>query len=283
MVGMARPARQNAPILYGELNSSTPVAEPERLETIDLNDLNEHIKTSRPVPTRRWPKRQNTDDYEEWQRQQYAKEADVHGHEEWPRYSRVDSHPSAYPKPLRTGTGQNKRQSEQQQQRNANFLNPPTPDATDRSFDKKEAGGGGDGAAYDSGDEAPLNPRAPPGARNNNFVWWTFGLWTLGVVMVVLTTVYSTGSAKALMRQNFFVASQSNSLLVLRIMTELCAIVIAAIVVVVVEDLQWALASRPGGVSLLHFVGLDSGTGVWGLLRLLMTADWRQKYSSLFR
>ncbi|KAF6800319.1 hypothetical protein CSOJ01_12205 [Colletotrichum sojae] len=279
---MARPARHNTPILYGELNNlTTPVAEPERLETIDLNDLNEHIKTSRPVPTRRWPKRQNTDDYEEWQRQQYAKEADAHGHEEWPRYSRVvDSHPSAHPKPLRTGIGQTKRQ--QQQQQDTNFLNPPTPDANDRSFDKKE-GGVNDTTAYDSGDEVPLNSQASPGVRNDNFVWWTFGLWLLGVVMVVLTTVYSTGSAKALMRQNFFVASQSNSLLILRIMTELCAIIIAAIVVVVVEDLQWALASRPGGVSLLHFVGLDSGTGVWGLLRLLMTADWRHKYSSLFR
>lgn len=57
----------------------------------------------------------------------------------------------------------------------------------------------------------------------------------------------------------------------------------AALVVVVVEDLQWALASRPEGVSLLHFVGMDSGTGVWGLLRLLATADWKEKYSSLFR
>ncbi|KAK2011963.1 hypothetical protein LZ32DRAFT_585868 [Colletotrichum eremochloae] len=85
------------------------------------------------------------------------------------------------------------------------------------------------------------------------------------------------------MRMRFFVISSKNSILILRILTELCAITLAALVVVVVEDLQWALASRPGGVSLLHFVGLDSGTGVWGLLRLLATAEWKQKYSSLFR
>ncbi|GKT50503.1 uncharacterized protein ColSpa_10684 [Colletotrichum spaethianum] len=100
---------------------------------------------------------------------------------------------------------------------------------------------------------------------------------------MTLTTVYSTGSAKALMRLNFFVMSSKNSIFILRVLTELCAITLAALVVVVVEDLQWALASRPGGVSLLHFVGLDSGTGVWGLLRLLATAEWKYKYSSLFR
>ncbi|KAK2035628.1 hypothetical protein LX32DRAFT_577343 [Colletotrichum zoysiae] len=85
------------------------------------------------------------------------------------------------------------------------------------------------------------------------------------------------------MRMNFFVMSSKNSILILRVLTELCAITLAALVVVVVEDLQWALASRPGGVSLLHFVGLDSGTGVWGLLRLFVTAEWKHKYSSLFR
>ncbi|EFQ27281.1 uncharacterized protein GLRG_01776 [Colletotrichum graminicola M1.001] len=85
------------------------------------------------------------------------------------------------------------------------------------------------------------------------------------------------------MRLNFFVTSPKNPILILRVLTELCAITLAALVVVVVEDLQWALASRPGGISLLHFVGLDSGTGVWGLLRLLATAEWKHKYSSLFR
>ncbi|KAK1593475.1 uncharacterized protein LY79DRAFT_514454 [Colletotrichum navitas] len=85
------------------------------------------------------------------------------------------------------------------------------------------------------------------------------------------------------MRMKFFVTSSKNSILILRVLTELCAITLAALVVVVVEDLQWALASRPDGVSLLHFVGLDSGTGVWGLLRLLATAEWKYKYSSLFR
>ncbi|GME37931.1 hypothetical protein GTA08_BOTSDO10036 [Neofusicoccum parvum] len=115
-----------------------------------------------------------------------------------------------------------------------------------------------------------------------------FGIWTLllllfAIIMVTLTALYSTGSAKSLMKGKIFTTSSSNAILLLRILTELCAVILAALVVVVVEDLQWALASRPGGVGLLHFVGLDSGTGVWGLLRLLATADWKQKYSSAFR
>lgn len=141
------------------------------------------------------------------------------------------------------------------------------------------------------GDENPLRSRRYSQSRrysrrieeSSRFGLWTLILLLLAVVMVVLTALYSTGSAKSLMKGKIFTTSSSNSILVLRILTELCAVILGALVIVVVEDLQWALASRPGGVSLLHFVGLDSGTGVWGLVRLLATADWRQKYSSAFR
>uniref|UniRef100_L2FN73 Major facilitator superfamily transporter n=2 Tax=Colletotrichum gloeosporioides species complex TaxID=2707338 RepID=L2FN73_COLFN len=175
---------------------------------------------------------------------------------------------SAFPSPLGTSVSQ------------TNFLHPPTPDAMDSSasaasFDRKRD---------EFNDTIHLTSNAPPGAKGgkaggSSFLWWTWALWLVGAA----TGLYSTGSAKALMKQSFFVASPQNSILLLRVLTELCAVVLAALVVVVVEDLQWALASRPGGVSLLHFVGLDSGTGVWGLLRLLATADWKEKYSSLFR
>lgn len=119
--------------------------------------------------------------------------------------------------------------------------------------------------------------------KTSRFGWWTLVLLFLTVLMVTLTSVYANGSAKRLMQDKFFTTSSSNAIFILRILTEACALLFAALMVLVMEDLQWALASRPGGVSLLHFVGLDSGTGVWGLLRLLATADWSQKYSSLFR
>ncbi|KAL1647831.1 hypothetical protein SLS58_002632 [Diplodia intermedia] len=119
--------------------------------------------------------------------------------------------------------------------------------------------------------------------ESSRFGLWTLILLLLALVMVILTALYSTGSAKSLMRGKIFATSSSNAILVLRILTELCAVILSALVIVVVEDLQWALASRPEGVGLLHFIGLDSGTGVWGLCRLLATADWKQKYSSAFR
>lgn len=134
-------------------------------------------------------------------------------------------------------------------------------------------------------DENPLRARrySRKIEESSRFGIWTLILLLLAIIMVVLTALYSTGSAKSLMRGKIFATSSSNAILLLRILTELCAVILSALVIVVVEDLQWALASRPEGVSLLHFVGLDSGTGVWGLCRLLATADWRQKYSSAFR
>lgn len=119
--------------------------------------------------------------------------------------------------------------------------------------------------------------------ESSRFGWWTPGLLLATIVMVTITAMYANGSVKALMQERFFTNSSSNAILVLRILTEACALLLAALVVLVVEDLQWALASRPQGVSLLHFVGLDAGTGMWGLIRLLLTADWSEKYSSLFR
>lgn len=134
-------------------------------------------------------------------------------------------------------------------------------------------------------DENPLRSRRYSRRieESSRFGIWTIILLLLAVIMVLLTALYSTGSAKSLMRGKIFTTSPSNAILLLRILTELCAVILAGLVVVVVEDLQWALASRPKGVSLLHFVGLDSGTGVWGLVRLLATAEWKQKYSSALR
>ncbi|TDZ18020.1 hypothetical protein Cob_v008815 [Colletotrichum orbiculare MAFF 240422] len=240
-----------------------------RMETIDLDDLDHHHeKPSRappppPPPQRPGLRRETTEEYEEWRQRSLDSSTGIF--EEWHKYAKVEGPPSAMPSPLRTTMSQ------------TNFLHPPTPEAQDCAYNRKRD---------DFTDTISLTSKSHKGtttSKMSKFVWWTLGLWALCALMVTLTSLYSTGSAKALMRQHFFVASPANSILVLRVLTELCAVALAALVVVVVEDLQWALASRPGGVSLLHFVGLDSGTGVWGLLRLLATADWKHKYSSLFR
>ncbi|KZL74783.1 major facilitator superfamily transporter [Colletotrichum tofieldiae] len=234
-----------------------------RHETIDLDDLSDHIKASRSDSQRPWPRRHEIKNNDDW----HVIEVNSEGSKEWERYPKPDETFTAHPSPLKTAVPL---------KYSTNFLHPATPDGQESTFSR-----GGD----DFNDTISLTARShrDGSKKASRFVWWTFGLWLLGALMMTLTTVYSTGSAKALMRLNFFVTSSKNSLLILRVLTELCAVTLAALVVVVVEDLQWALASRPGGVSLLHFVGLDSGTGVWGLLRLLATADWKHKYSSLFR
>ncbi|KAK8160738.1 hypothetical protein BKA80DRAFT_204954 [Phyllosticta citrichinensis] len=85
------------------------------------------------------------------------------------------------------------------------------------------------------------------------------------------------------MRWDIFRPSPSRAILVLRIMTEILCLYMLALGIMIVEDLQWTLASRPGGVSLLHFIGLDPGTGTWGLLRLFLSAGWRDKMLSFWR
>ncbi|KAF9869964.1 hypothetical protein CkaCkLH20_12573 [Colletotrichum karsti] len=282
---MARPAWHNgATTPYGPYGDHTQQQQStmmdsaeDKHETINLDDINEHIKrshASRAAPQRTWSRRESTKDYIHVAQLQRSPEIidDDGFSQEWPKYSdtRSEKRASAFPSPLRPGF---------RHHHDTNFLHPPTPDAQEQSFDRKR----------DSFNDTIQLTAVQSGSGGSEktgtspFVWWTVGLWLLAALMVTLTTLYSTGSAKALMKQSFFVASASNSILVLRVMTELCAIIMAGLVVVCVEDLQWALASRPQGISLLHFVGLDSGTGVWGLLRLLATAEWRQKYSSLFR
>ncbi|OLN96335.1 hypothetical protein CCHL11_04516 [Colletotrichum chlorophyti] len=234
-----------------------------RQEPIDLDDLGEHIRASRGDTQRSWPRRHDSKDRSQW----HIIEIDGESPQEWTKYSTTGETAPAYPFPSKPPVPPKD---------GTKFLQTATPDGQESTFSR---------TGNDFEDTVSLTARSHRDGSNkaSRFVWWTFGLWLLGALMMTLTTLYSAGSAKALMRLNFFVTSSKNSILILRVLTELCAITLAGLVVVVVEDLQWALASRPGGVSLLHFVGLDSGTGVWGLLRLLATAEWKQKYSSLFR
>lgn len=166
---------------------------------------------------------------------------------------------------------------------NHSFLHPPSPNR-DSYFGPSPA------EQTDRSNTPPLRRRSTKRMsavidlqESSRFGWWTPVLLLLTLVVVTVTAMYANGSIKSLMQERFFTSSSSNAILILRILTEACALLLAALVVLVVEDLQWALATRPQGVSLLHFVGLDGGTGMWGLVRLLVTADWSEKYSSLFR
>ncbi|KAJ4390816.1 hypothetical protein N0V93_004414 [Gnomoniopsis smithogilvyi] len=231
---------------------------------ITLNELHAWTKQQE------WCERRSTKTFEDGQQRHRAATEDF---TEWPSI-RIEE-PASGPKYSEAPDSESRY--------NHNFLRPP-PSNRDSYFGPpptEQTGGNG---------TPPLRRRSTKRMsavidlqESSRFGWWTPGLLLATVVMVTITAMYANGSVKSLMQERFFTNSSSNAILVLRILTEACALLLAALVVLVVEDLQWALASRPQGVSLLHFVGLDAGTGMWGLIRLLLTADWSEKYSSLFR
>lgn len=274
-------------------------------ETIQLDDMNERIRASPKLESREAPARKSTVEFADWSNQTRT----FNSRQYWPtRTSTVDSldwterkngedladwrqkpsalgdtptskdWPTVTVEKVPTPQYDDVPTREPEQQYNQNFLHPPTPS-------RESILGAFSADGRDNDDTTSLRSRrlSVNMEQSSRFGWWTLCLLLLALIMVILAGFYSTGSATALMKDKFFTTSSANAILILRILTEACALIMAALVVVVVEDLQWALASRPEGVSLLHFVGMDSGTGVWGLLRLLATADWKQKYSSLFR
>lgn len=106
-------------------------------------------------------------------------------------------------------------------------------------------------------------------------------LLTTGIA--TLTGVYASGSATALIGESFFSASASNSLLSLRVLSEASTLLLVALGQNVLEEFKWALASRSNGMNLIHFVGLDIGTGLRGLLRLIKRSPWKYQASILLR
>lgn len=246
--------------------SDSSIQSAQGFQTIDLRDLNEWLQKSqserRPLPPLqpRWQEMRETGDTFPTKRSpSFTVEEPKDPAPEYNEYFTKKPAP----------------------QFDQNFLHPPTPN-------RDSFAGIGMAAMRNQEDEhdtARLHPRrlSVNMERSSRFGWWTLCLLIITIIMVTLSAFYSNGSTKSFWQDRFFTTSASNAILILRIMTEACALLLAALVMVVVEDLQWALASRPQGVDLLHFIGMDSGTGVWGLLRLLATADWKQKYSSLFR
>jgi hypothetical protein len=109
----------------------------------------------------------------------------------------------------------------------------------------------------------------------------TLLFFTLG--FGTLTGVYASGSAHRMLNAHFFSSSPSNSLLTLRILSEVSTILLWGLYLGVLEELQWSLASRKCGMNVLQFVALDMGTGFWGLLRLIFRLPKQYKLSAFVR
>ncbi|KAF2663225.1 hypothetical protein BT63DRAFT_380240 [Microthyrium microscopicum] len=85
------------------------------------------------------------------------------------------------------------------------------------------------------------------------------------------------------MNFHFLSSSPSNSLLALRIISEVSTILLWGLGVASLEDLQWALASRKDGMNIFQFLTLDMGTGIWGLMRLVIRSPFAYKGLALLR
>ena len=94
----------------------------------------------------------------------------------------------------------------------------------------------------------------------------TFLLLVAACGAVTCTIIYSNPIPAT---GHILATSASQSVLILRILSEACTILIWVLVTWAIEDLQWAFASRRSGIGALSFLALDSGTRIWGMLRLL--------------
>jgi hypothetical protein len=99
----------------------------------------------------------------------------------------------------------------------------------------------------------------------------------------IFTAIYASGTTTTLLNVHFFSSSSSHSLLTLRILSEAITVLLWTLSLAVMDQLQWSLASRRDGVSLIQFIQLDLGVSFWGLLRLITQSPWKYKGNSLTR
>ncbi|KAK7526790.1 uncharacterized protein IWZ02DRAFT_488269 [Phyllosticta citriasiana] len=126
-------------------------------------------------------------------------------------------------------------------------------------------------------DDCHVEPLKPRPRKNGNVLAWFLLVLSMGITALI--ALYTSGSVAAMMRRDIFRSSSSRTIFVLRIMTEILHLSMLALGIMLVEDLQWTLASRPGGVSLAS----TREQAHWGLLRLFLSAGWKDKMLSFWR
>ncbi|KAF2727751.1 hypothetical protein EJ04DRAFT_581808 [Polyplosphaeria fusca] len=92
----------------------------------------------------------------------------------------------------------------------------------------------------------------------------------LALALVILTSVYASRS-DLLDGRRIIGRSPSDVLLVLRVLSELAGLLLAATIAGTFEEIQWMLVKRNGdhpGMAFTDYLGLQPGTGVCGLFRL---------------
>ncbi|KAF2115423.1 hypothetical protein BDV96DRAFT_646421 [Lophiotrema nucula] len=111
----------------------------------------------------------------------------------------------------------------------------------------------------------------------------------LALSFFLMTVAYAAEKSK-FSKVKFVHASRSNTILVLRILSEIAGVFLAGSIYSTFEVVQWVLISRPEGIRLPQFLALQSSTGPLGLLVLalgkgLPASQWPMmpRYMSLLR
>ncbi|ORY16003.1 hypothetical protein BCR34DRAFT_598035 [Clohesyomyces aquaticus] len=103
-------------------------------------------------------------------------------------------------------------------------------------------------------------------AKQTNLAWISA---ILAVTFFTLTVSYATEKSR-FTSVKFVHSSRSNSILVLRVLSEITSVFLGATIHSTFEVVQWVLISRPDGIRLPQFLSLQSSTGPLGLLVLAL-------------
>lgn len=93
----------------------------------------------------------------------------------------------------------------------------------------------------------------------------------LALSFFLLTVCYAS-ERSSISHLKFVRSSRSNTILVLRILSEAAALFLSATIHSTFEVVQWVLISRPGGIRLSQYLALQSSTGPLGLIALALGA-----------
>jgi hypothetical protein len=116
--------------------------------------------------------------------------------------------------------------------------------------------------------------------------WPTILCALCSVFLLAFTAIYaSDGVFSSSVR--FVSPASSRVIFILSALSGLQGFSLAATIQGTIESLRWVLISRPGGIALLLFLGLDPATGTTGLLRLVFNRKssflGRERFATLMR
>lgn len=109
-------------------------------------------------------------------------------------------------------------------------------------------------------------------------------VWTAAILttaFLILTSVFAS-DVSATSHIKFLYSSSSNSIFALSVLSSFTGLFLGALIASTFEKVQWLLISRQRGLRMTNFLTLQPGTGIMGLLTLLLGRGLDLKSSTRF-